>query len=88
MYISGDGIFLFQKSQSGYILEGLGIKNVIIFNFLYLEYFRSIMHEFCMVIWYFPPTLVHILYQENSGNPVTHINFKYDCINYRLATAT
>jgi uncharacterized membrane protein YiaA len=38
-----DGIFLYQKSQFGYILEGLGMKSVGIFNG-HLEYL--------MVIWY------------------------------------
>jgi hypothetical protein len=39
-----DGLFLYPKSQFGYILEGLGIKNVIIFGIFYghLVYFMAI----------------------------------------------
>jgi hypothetical protein len=38
-----DGLFLNQKSQFGYILEGLGMENVVLF-YDHLEYF--------MAIWY------------------------------------
>jgi hypothetical protein len=67
-----DGLFLYQKSQLGYILEGLGIDNVGIF-YDHLEYFTAVRYnlwQFGIVCSY----LVHfsrfgILYQENSGNP-------------------
>jgi hypothetical protein len=37
-----DGLFLNQKSKFGYILEGLGMENVIFYD--HLEYFMAISY--------------------------------------------
>jgi hypothetical protein len=67
-----DGLFLYPKSQFGYILEGLGIKNVIIY-YNNLEYFTVIWYILwqygvvCGNLVYFPALVC--LDQEKSGNP-------------------
>jgi hypothetical protein len=39
-----DGLFLYQKCQFGYILEGLGMENVVIL-YDHLEYFEAIWYN-------------------------------------------
>jgi hypothetical protein len=72
--ISGfpDGIFSNQKSQCGWILEGLEVENVRICYSL-LEYITAIWYTLwpfgtLLVIWFIFPRF-GILYQEKSGNP-------------------
>jgi hypothetical protein len=60
-----DGIFAYQKSQFGHILEGLGIKNVGTF-YCNFEYCTSIWYIYYYVgvyfdhFVYFPPILVYL----------------------------
>jgi hypothetical protein len=60
-----DGLFSYQKSQFGYILEGLGMENVGIF-YGPLVHFTAIWYVF--VIWYIS-SCFGMLCQEKSGNP-------------------
>jgi hypothetical protein len=49
-----DGFFLDQKSQFGYILEDLGMENVVTYS-CHLEYFTTIRHSFghLAILWSF-----------------------------------
>jgi hypothetical protein len=66
-----DGFFSDQKSKFGYILEDLGMENVVrSFGIFYDHwvYFIGILIILLVVICYnFPPMVK--LYQEKSGNP-------------------
>jgi hypothetical protein len=68
-----DGSFSNQKFKFGYILEGLGIKNVVIF-LDHLEYFTATWYNLwpfgivCGRFGTFFPVLVYSD-QEKSGNP-------------------
>jgi hypothetical protein len=67
-----DGLFSNQKSQFGYILEGLAMKNVGIFydHLVYFTAIRNTLWPFgivCGNLVYFPP--LGILDREKSGNP-------------------
>jgi hypothetical protein len=66
-------IFSNQKSQFGYILEGLEMENVGIF-YGHLEYFTAMCYilwpfENLVVIWYIFPRFGTVC-QQKSGNPV------------------
>jgi tellurite resistance protein TehA-like permease len=66
-----DGLFLDQKSQFGYILEYLGMGNVIYTYSGHLEYFTTFGYilrafgNYVVILFIF----FCILYQERSGNP-------------------
>jgi hypothetical protein len=67
-----DGFFSGQKSQFGYILQDLGIENVVIY-FDHWEYFTTIGYilwafGYFVVIWH-TYTSFGISHQEKSGNP-------------------
>jgi hypothetical protein len=70
-----DDFFSDQKSQFGYILEDLGMENVVIYS-AHLEYFMIIRYilwnlgNFIAILVFFPR--FGILYQEKSGNPALH----------------
>jgi hypothetical protein len=57
-----DGLFSNQKSQFGYILEGLGIENVIIFCD-HLDYFMAIRYN----LWQFGTACGHLVYFSHFG---------------------
>jgi hypothetical protein len=64
-------IFSYQKSQIGYILEGLGMKNIG-YTYLYLFYghleyvfYRNLVDV--VAIWYIWRSF-GMMYQEKSGN--------------------
>jgi hypothetical protein len=67
-----DGLVSYQKSQFGYILEGLGKENVGIF-YDHLEYFTAL---WCM-LWPFGTVCGHLVHfscfgmcgTKKSGNP-------------------
>jgi hypothetical protein len=60
-----DGIFSYQKSQFGYILEGLWLKNIGFFSY-HLKYFMGIRSfsghlEYYIAIWYTLWPLVNLV---------------------------
>jgi hypothetical protein len=61
-----DGFFSDQKSQFGYILEGLRKDNVVIYSG-HLEYFTTIGYILWSFDIFFPS--FGTLYQEKSGHP-------------------
>jgi hypothetical protein len=73
LFVAGlpDGLFSYQKSKFGYILEVLGMENVGIF-YGHLEYFMTIWYVswpfciFCGHLVFFP--CFGMLYQEKSAN--------------------
>jgi hypothetical protein len=70
-----DGIFAYQRSQFGYILEGLGIK----------KYFTIIWYTYFMAVWYIMWSLgmffrFGTLHQEKSGSTQLVIT----CFGFRL----
>jgi hypothetical protein len=67
-----DGLFSFQKSEFGYILEGLGMENVGLFRD-HLEYFTSVWYT----LWLFGIVWVHL---------IIFSQFWYVCTNKNLAT--
>jgi cyanate permease len=71
-----DGLFSYQKSKFGYILEGLGMEKVGKF-YDPLEYFTAIWYILWLlgiVCWYIIPVLV-CLDQEKSANPAANAPF-------------
>jgi hypothetical protein len=71
-----DGLVSNQKSQFGYVLEGVAIEKIAVFYdqsvFMLLEIFYGHLVYF-VVIWYIFPCF-SILYQEKSGNPGRYIH--------------
>jgi hypothetical protein len=68
-----DALFSDQKSQFGYILEGLAMEDVCILSDIWsmyghLIYFMDIWYRYSVVIWYIFPRF-GLLFQEESGNP-------------------
>jgi hypothetical protein len=67
-----DVLFSDQKSQFGYILEDLGIENVVIYS-AHLEYFTTIRYilwtfgNFIAILVYFFP--LWYIVSRKSGNP-------------------
>jgi hypothetical protein len=59
--------FADQKSQFGYVLEGLGTENVDTF-YGHLKYKTNLVHF--MVMWYISARF-GMLYQEKFGNPAS-----------------
>jgi hypothetical protein len=57
-----DGLFSYQKSQLGYILEGLVMEYAGVF-YDHLEYFTAILY----ILWPFGTACVHLVYFPRFG---------------------